>query len=296
MTGPVAVTVGTFDGVHLGHRRLLRYAGEMAAASGLELVVLTLDRHPLSLLRPEKAPRLLTGLEHKRQLLAATAGVARVEVLVFDEDRADQSPRSFLLDTLLGDLGATVLVVGENFRFGHGGAGDLELAAEVGASVGLSVVGMPLLEQGVDGVVSSSRIRRLVADGDLATAASLLGRPFELRGELALAPEVAGGKALGLVVAADLLLPEQGRHEVLARSLAGRAETRAVAFVPPAAPGQPARVGLELPSVGRDAGWAAPGAAVALSFPGGPRRPLGSRRPRQADLERPGVSGEPDGH
>lgn len=274
---PIAVSVGTFDGVHRGHRRLLATAADRAAAAGLELVVLTLDRHPLSLLRPERAPRLLTGLDHKLELLAGLGGVSRVEVLAFDRQRADQSPASFVLDTLVGELGARLLVVGGNFRFGRGGAGDVTLVAELGAPVGLEVVGLPLLEGAPGAVISSSEIRRLVAVGHLARAASLLGRLHEVRGELAPAvPAGAGGSTrLGLLVDPVLLLPPPGAHRAVVAPLGAAREPAVPAFAEvgadlraPAAAAQgglPPAVGLALTGHPVPPWWR-PGVAVRVGF------------------------------
>lgn len=276
---PVVLAVGTFDGVHLGHRRLLAAAHDLATAAGLELVALTLDRHPLALLHPERAPRLLTGLDHKRALLRAVDGVGRVEVLRFDRARADQSPESFVVDTIVGDLAAEVLVVGGNFRFGRAGAGDVALARHVGEAVGLSVVGIPLLEASPGVVVSSSAIRRLVVAGHLDRAADLLGRPHEVRGVLGPAggrAPAAGARtddgpaeiAIGLVVAPELLLPPVGIYEARVARLAGpvdggageapalvRARVVADPARPPGAAALDPAVVLEPPRAGGLAPW-----------------------------------------
>lgn len=239
----IAVTVGTFDGVHRGHRRLFEDGVRLAALAGLDLVALTFDRHPLSLLHPERAPRLLTGLDHKIELLGAVDGVARTEVLVFDQARADQAPESFIADTLIGGLGARLLVVGGNFRFGRAGAGDVALAERVGRRLGLAVRGTTLLEGTPGSVVSSSEIRRLVATGSLDGAARLLGRPHEVRGELRLGEPA--GRVAELVVPGELLLPPPGRYEVRAGPLREDAVALIAALAPPGGPGAP--VLLEAP-------------------------------------------------
>lgn len=284
---PVAVTVGTFDGVHLGHRRLLATAAALAAEAGLELVALTLDRHPLALLHPERAPLLLTGLDHKLELLAGVPGVARAEVLVFDRRRAEQAPESFLADTLVGEFGARLLVVGGNFRFGRGGTGDVALAEDLGARVGLRVVGMTLVEGAPGSVISSSAIRRLVAEGHLARAEALLGRPHEIRGTLGDpsppgdgVPADGGARGTEVVVAADLLLPPPGRYEVRAGPL-GEAAPALVASIRP--PGAPSPVVLEVPP-GQPvtAGWVA-GTRVRVAFEAAPPpSPVGARPHEEA--------------
>ncbi len=257
----IAVSVGTFDGVHRGHRQLLAAAARRAAAAGLPLVVLTLDRHPLSLLRPDRAPRLLTGLDHKLELLAELDGVARTEVLVFDRPRAEQEPASFLRDTLAGELGARLLVVGGNFRFGRDGAGDVSLAARLGPAAGLDVVGLPLLEEAPGAVISSSHIRRLVAAGSLAHAAELLGRPFELRGQLGHRLDGAGGRT-PLTVDGQLLLPPTGAYRVRAAPL-DPAEGGSLEAAAELSGGV---VRLRAPDRSGGARWWHPGAALRVLF------------------------------
>lgn len=265
---PIAVSVGTFDGVHLGHRQLLAAAAERAAGAGLPLVVLTLDRHPLSLLRPDRAPRLLTGLDHKLELLAGLDGVARTEVLVFDRTRAEQTPASFVRDTLRGALGARLLVVGGNFRFGRDGAGDVALAARLGAAAGLDVVGLPLLEEAPGTVISSSEIRRLVAAGSLAHAGALLGRPFEVRGRL------DGGPGAPLSLADHLLLPPAGAYPVLAVPL----DPRAGGALDASAEVAGGLVHLHAPERRDGAGWWQAGTVLRVLF-GAPASGTGAPRP-----------------
>jgi riboflavin kinase/FMN adenylyltransferase len=166
---PRRVAVGEFDGVHLGHR-------EVIAGSD---TVLTFDPHPLQIVRPEAAPRLLTGLEIKAELIAGL-GVAELVVIRFDPRFANQSPQEFIDQVLVGQLQAERVSVGENFRFGHRAAGDPALL-EADPRFETRVV--PLVE--VDGeVVSSSHIRGLVMAGEVELAARFLGAPFQLEGEV----------------------------------------------------------------------------------------------------------------
>lgn len=163
------VAVGTFDGVHLGHRRVV---------DGSD-TVLTFDPHPVSVVAPAAAPRLLTTLERKAELLAGL-GVEEVVVIHFDEAFAERPARSFVDDVLVGTLGARRVAVGENFRFGHKAAGDTEMLRADGR---FEVHVEPLLE--VDGeVVSSSHIRGLISGGAVEYADHLLGAPFRLSGEV----------------------------------------------------------------------------------------------------------------
>ena len=166
---PRRIAVGEFDGVHLGHREVI---------CGCD-TVLTFEPHPLRVVRPEAAPKLLTSLDVKAELIEQL-GVDELVVIPFDEAFAHQSPHEFIDHVLVDRLRATHVSVGENFRFGHRAAGDTALLAADGRFE-LRVV--PLLE--VDGeIVSSSHIRALVLAGEMELATRFLGAPFQLRGEV----------------------------------------------------------------------------------------------------------------
>jgi riboflavin kinase/FMN adenylyltransferase len=166
---PRRVAVGTFDGVHLGHRRVI---------SGSD-TVLTFDPHPVSVIAPGAAPRLLTTLERKAELIGEL-GVEEVVVIPFDTDFAKQSAPDFIDWVLVERLGAQRVAVGENFRFGHRAQGDAELLRADGR---FEVHVEPLLEE--DGeIVSSSHIRGLVLGGAVEYAGHLLGAPFAMQGEV----------------------------------------------------------------------------------------------------------------
>jgi riboflavin kinase / FMN adenylyltransferase len=166
---PRRVAVGEFDGVHLGHR-------EVIAGSD---TVLTFEPHPLAVIRPEAAPKLLTALETKVELVAQL-GVQELVVIPFDDRFAAQSPQEFIDQVVVGRLGATHVSVGENFRFGRGATGDTTMLS---ADPRFETRVVTLVE--VDGeIVSSSHIRALVLAGDVEHAARFLGSPFQLRGEV----------------------------------------------------------------------------------------------------------------
>jgi riboflavin kinase/FMN adenylyltransferase len=166
---PRSVAIGTFDGVHRGHREVI----------GDSDTVLTFDPHPMSVIRPEAAPKLLTPFELKRELIAEL-GVEELVVIPFDAEFASRSARSFVDDVLVGSLGAGRVSVGENFRFGHGAEGDAALLRSQSA---FETRVVPLVE--VEGeTVSSSHIRGLVAAGEVDQAARFLGRPFLFQGEV----------------------------------------------------------------------------------------------------------------
>jgi riboflavin kinase/FMN adenylyltransferase len=166
---PRRLAVGEFDGVHLGHREVIHGSD----------TVLTFEPHPLRVVRPEVAPKLLTSLEVKAELIAEL-GVEELVVIPFDEGFAHQSPQNFIDHVLIERLQVTRVSVGENFRFGHRAAGDTEMLRADGRFEARVV---PLVE--VEGeIVSSSRIRGLVLAGEVGPAARFLGAPFQLRGEV----------------------------------------------------------------------------------------------------------------
>ncbi len=177
------VTIGAYDGVHLGHRAVIDEVRRLADDLGAQSAVVTFDRHPAYVVRPESAPRQLTDLEQKLELLAAT-GVDITTVVHFDEARAAESPEDFVETVLVGCLGARAVVVGEDFHFGHQRRGNAALLRELGAAAGFEVWPVPLLPRvdGVDEPVSSTAVRRALAGGEVDVAARLLGRPFEARG------------------------------------------------------------------------------------------------------------------
>jgi riboflavin kinase/FMN adenylyltransferase len=207
-----AVTIGAYDGVHLGHRALLRDLSERARARGLSTVVVTFDRHPAGVVRPESAPLQLTDLEQKLELLAA-CGVDRTVVIPFDLARAEETAEDFVKQELVDGLGTRLVVVGEDFHFGHGRQGNVALLTELGRKYGFDVVGATLTGDGTE-AVSSTRIRTLVAEGDAVGAARLLGRPHEVRGPV-VRGDGRGGPQLGfptanLQIADDIALPADG--------------------------------------------------------------------------------------
>jgi riboflavin kinase/FMN adenylyltransferase len=197
--GGSAVTIGAYDGVHLGHRHLLSELLGRAAARQLTSVVVTFDRHPATVVRPESAPALLTDREQKLELLAS-AGIDRTLVVPFDEARANETPEDFVREVLVQALGARLVVVGEDFHFGHHRAGNVRLLTEMGARHGFDVVGLALDQDGSRKVVSSTRIRELLAAGDVASAAELLGRPHQVRG-VVVHGDGRGGAELGFPTA-----------------------------------------------------------------------------------------------
>jgi riboflavin kinase / FMN adenylyltransferase len=177
-----AVTIGNFDGVHLGHQKILRGVIERARRDHLSSAVLTFYPHPARVLRPDAAPGLLMTLE---QRLAAfdSIGIEAALVLRFDAELAKVSAEEFAKRFLVDALSARAVLVGGNFRFGHRQTGDVKLLEELGRRWGFDVeVVAPVVENGV--VVSSTAIRQAVREGRMDEAMGLLGRPFSLAGEI----------------------------------------------------------------------------------------------------------------
>jgi riboflavin kinase/FMN adenylyltransferase len=176
------VTIGNFDGVHLAHAQLLdrivEYAGTLGAASA----AITFDPHPIRVLAPERAPRLLTSLPERARLIEER-GVGILVVLSFTPELAHFSPGEFVRQILLGNLHATRVVVGPNFRFGYRQAGDVQVLAALGKQAGFAVDVLPAVQ--VRGQpVSSTRIRNLLSAGKVNAASRLLGRPFSNSGPI----------------------------------------------------------------------------------------------------------------
>ncbi len=175
-------TIGNFDGVHIGHRRLLGLVRERAAQHRGTALVLTFEPHPLRIVSPARAPRLITPLPLKLELLEAQ-GVDGVVVLPFTREFSHKTPQEFARDVLAGGLRAREVVVGENFRFGHHHAGDVRALEHFGAELGFHVhAAGPVRVRGE--MVSSSRVRQLVTAGNVSMAHRLLGHCFRVRGPI----------------------------------------------------------------------------------------------------------------
>jgi riboflavin kinase/FMN adenylyltransferase len=209
-----AVTIGAYDGVHLGHQAVLRRLRALGDARGVPTVVVTFDRHPASVVRPESAPRLLTDLGQRLELLGALGVVDHAVVLPFDESRAREEAEDFVAEVLVEGLAARLVVVGEDFHFGRGRKGNVELLQRLGSTMGFEVVGLGLQTgPGLAEPVSSTSIRLALARGEVDVAARQLGRHHEVRGTV-----VAGdrrGRGLGyptakVAVAPEILLPGEG--------------------------------------------------------------------------------------
>jgi riboflavin kinase/FMN adenylyltransferase len=175
-----SVTIGTFDGVHIGHRALIGRAVAEARRHGLRAAVVTWDRHPNETLRPERVPPLLTTARRKAELIEE-AGADVLVILPFDTELSQWEPRRFAADVLKRGLAARRVFVGEGWRFGRGAVGDPALLRELGNELGFTAEAVRLAHVG-GAAVSSTRVRLAVASGDMEVAGDLLGRPFDLEG------------------------------------------------------------------------------------------------------------------
>ncbi|MCL4142810.1 UNVERIFIED_CONTAM: hypothetical protein GTU68_002588 [Idotea baltica] len=198
--GGHAVTIGAYDGVHLGHQAVIRATQNVAKRLGLKTAVVTFDPHPATVLRPDTAPLLLTDTEQKLDLLER-CGVDTVLVVPFDQERSAETAEEFVKNVLVDCAQAKAVVVGHDFRFGKGRTGNVEMLTEYGKVHGFEVEGLQLLPRpdGTVESVSSTAIRRALAGGDVGTAAELLGRYHEVRG-----PVVEGdqrGRTIGFPTA-----------------------------------------------------------------------------------------------
>jgi riboflavin kinase/FMN adenylyltransferase len=179
------LTIGAYDGLHLGHQAVIAQVRALAAKHGARSAIVTFDRHPATIVRPESAPQLLTDHDQRLELLEQT-GLDLAVVLPFDEHQAQEPPLSFIERVLVRCLHAECVVVGADFHFGRNREGNVALLREVGATYGFEVLPVQLIARadGVDEPLSSTAIRRALAGGDVELAARLLGRPYEARGKV----------------------------------------------------------------------------------------------------------------
>lgn len=179
--GPSAVTVGKFDGVHLGHRAVIGRLLSVAKANRLASVVVTFDRNPMSIVAPERCPADLVSLEQKLELLEQT-GIDAVLVLTFDLELSRVPAERFVEQFLVSKLHTTIMLVGSDFRYGAKAAGDVALLRQLGARDGYTVQLIDDVRPDGHDRVSSTWIRSLLAEGDVAYAGMLLGHPPTVRG------------------------------------------------------------------------------------------------------------------
>lgn len=214
--GRLALAIGVFDGVHLGHRAVLVPFVDLALELGLTPAVVTFDRHPIAVLAPDRAPRMLSTVDQRIEQFAAV-GAEVVAVLPFDDQMRMMAPEGFVTEILVGRLAAGLVVVGEDFRFGRDRGGDVEMLRSMGPDHGFETRVVDLV--GDDGPISSTRIRAHLAEGEVGDAAALLGRRYQVMGEVV--PGSGGSLVTGFPTAnidvpTTVAIPRRGVYAVFA--------------------------------------------------------------------------------
>lgn len=218
------VTVGTFDGIHLGHREILRRVREIAAGEGLVPVVVTFRPHPLAVVNPSAAPMLLTPDDEQLEALAES-GPIEIEIMAFTPDLARHSAEDFVREILIGRFHVRALVIGYDHGLGRGRQGDATALKRMGDELGFDVHVVPAALDAAGAPISSSSIRTFIAHGDLERARGALGRPYSFSGTVV--PGEQRGRGLGYptlnvdLVSERKLLPPDGVYAVRARTARG---------------------------------------------------------------------------
>jgi riboflavin kinase/FMN adenylyltransferase len=217
--GPCALTIGNFDGVHYGHRLILRRVREVAAANGWKASVLTFHPHPTRVVAPERCPRLMTNPD-ERAALMGEEGIEQVLILPFTAELARLEPEEFVRQILVDRLGARAVLVGDNFRFGRRQAGTVAVLETLGGQLGFYTQVVPaVMCRGR--IVSSSAVRELVGEGRVSLAARFLRRPYWLEGEVVSGRGVGSRQTvptLNLATAAEVI-PAPGVYVTRTRDL-----------------------------------------------------------------------------
>ena len=226
--GPCALTIGNFDGVHFGHRRILRQVVALAAARGWKSAVLTFDPHPTRVVAPDRTPVLLTAPLHRAELMSQE-GIEEVLILPFTAELARLSPEDFVRQLLVERLGVRAVLVGHNFCFGYRQSGNVRLLGELGARLGFETDMVPAVDWR-GRAVSSSGIRGLLNAGRVSLAARLLQRPYGLDGAVVEGRGVGSKQTvptLNMVPDAGLV-PATGVYLTRASDLAGGRQWNAI--------------------------------------------------------------------
>jgi riboflavin kinase/FMN adenylyltransferase len=217
--GPSAVTIGNFDGMHVGHRLIMRRIVEIARKHGLTPTVLTFDPHPARVLAPDRAPKLIMTVPQRLRAMEAE-GIEAVFLLPFSLEFAKLTPEEFAKQTLADALRAGTVVVGEDFRFGHKQSGDIQTLAWLGVQYGFEV-------EPIDAIlrckqrISSTNIRRLIAEGRVSRACRELGSPFTLEGDIVKGHGVGAKQTVPTLnlAAENEVLPKTGVYVTRARDV-----------------------------------------------------------------------------
>lgn len=245
-----AVTIGNFDGLHRGHMWLLRKLRQ--GAEPLVTAVVTFDVHPLHVLRPVSAPKMLTDTAQRLQRLQASGLVDVCQVLPFDEARSRQSPEDFVRDILVDRLHTRRVMVGSDFRFGSARSGDVQTLCQLGDEHGFTVIETPLLTAGLSHdrqTCCSTYIRRLVAQGQVERAGLLLDRLHEVTGQVVATSWPATGRGTPIVVVRiprDRALPTEGSYAGAIIAIDGRERAAGISMRPGMTTGQGALLDLHV--------------------------------------------------
>jgi len=229
--GPCALTIGNFDGVHYGHRQILRRLRALAEERSWKPAVLTFDPHPTRVVAPDRTPRLLTSPDRRAQLMEEE-GVGHVVILPFTRDLAQLSPEEFVRQLLVERLGVRAVLVGDNFRFGHRQAGNVQVLSELGRKLGFETEIVP----GVrcrGRIVSSSGIRDLIQAGRIALGARFLQHPYALEGDVVTGRGIGSKQTvptLNLATAAEVI-PQRGVYVTVTRALESAREWQSITNV-----------------------------------------------------------------
>ncbi len=222
------VCIGVFDGVHLGHQSLIAQARSIADEAGLPLVALTIAPHPAVVLRPGVAPKSLSTMDHRMELLR-NAGADEVEFLRFDEELSRRTPEEFVRSVIVERINARIVVVGANFRFGVGASGDAQRLAQLGEEFGFTVRVVALESDGEPW--SSTRIRSLLLHGGITEANHILGRLYRLEGTVVHGDHRGhelGYPTANLQVAGDPIIPADGVYAGFLTVLGGSGDHTAM--------------------------------------------------------------------
>lgn len=226
--GPSVVTIGNFDGVHLGHREIMRRVVAIARERGLTPTVLTFDPHPARVLAPERAPKLIDTIPQRLRRLERE-GIEAALLLPFSLEFAKLSPEQFAREILAEALKARVVLVGEDFRFGYRQSGNIETLRELGAQLGFELQPVAAVSSrgaGSSDRISSTRIRELVAAGRVSRACRIMGEPFALEGPVVAGQGIGSKKTVPTLnlAAENELLPKTGVYVTRTRDEATNRE------------------------------------------------------------------------
>ena len=211
---PTVVTLGTFDGLHLGHQKIISDVVDEALERGAESVVVTFDRHPAELLRPENVPYFLTSFEDKVSLIA-DCGIDHLLVIPFDQAESERSAEDFVREILIGKLSTELLIVGHDVHFGNNREGNFSFLERVAKELDFEIrkVDPVMLSRDDSEAISSTAIRRALRGGEVESATQMLGRPYSISGEVVYGDQrgrTIGFPTANLVLSSDRAWPADG--------------------------------------------------------------------------------------